>query len=163
VTPGDERGLHRAFEISVLLKGAHAVIEIAGGLFLLLESTHGLSRLVFELTEPLAALHAGDRVAAYLRHAAEAVSLDTKTFAALYLLLHGVIKLGLVVGLLREKAWAYPAAIVAFGGFIAYQLYRYTFTHSLTLIVITVFDAIVLALIWHEWRYRKRAAAMPPT
>lgn len=155
MTPGNERGLHRAFEVSVLIKGAHSILEIAGGLMLAFSSTHAIARLAFVITEPLAALHGSDRIAAYFRHAAEAVSLDTKTFTALYLLVHGVIKLGVVVGLLRNKAWAYPAAVVAFSAFIAYQLYRFSFTHSVTLIVITVFDVIVLVLIWHEWRYRR--------
>jgi uncharacterized membrane protein len=46
-----------------------------------------------------------------------------------------------------------------FGGFIAYQLYRYTHTHSLALIALTVFDAIVIWLVWLEWRDRRAAAA----
>lgn len=157
MTPVEENRVHRVFEVSVLIKGVHAILEIVGGVMLAFSSTHVIARLVFVITEPLAALHGSDAIAAYFRHAAEAVSLDTKTFAALYLLLHGVIKIVLVVGLLRNKAWSYPAAVVAFSAFIAYQLYRFSFTHSLALIAITVFDVIVLALIWHEWRYRLAA------
>ena len=98
-----------------------------------------------------------DLIAGCLRHAAENFSIDAKTFAVLYLASYGSIKLGLVVGLLRDRAWAYPVSLVAFGGFIAYQVYRYTFTHSLVLIVLTVFDLVVIVLVWHEWRQRRAA------
>jgi uncharacterized membrane protein len=33
-----------------------------------------------------------------------------------------------------------------------YQVYRYSYTHSFGLLVLTVFDAVVMVLIWHEWR-----------
>jgi uncharacterized membrane protein len=56
----------------------------------------------------------------------------------------------LVVGLLRGKLWSYPASLVALGAFMAYQVYRYSYTYSAGLLVLTVFDAIVMVLIWHE-------------
>ena len=58
--------------------------------------------------------------------------------------------------LLREKLWAYPASFAVFGAFIAYQLYRYTFTHGFGLIALTLFDLVVMLLIWHEYRLLKR-------
>jgi uncharacterized membrane protein len=65
---------------------------------------------------------------------------------------HGVVKLALVVGLLRNKLWAYPASLIALGLFIVYQLYRYSYTHGIGLIVLTAFDVFVMWLIWHEYR-----------
>jgi uncharacterized membrane protein len=40
--------------------------------------------------------------------------------------------------------------------FIVYQLYRFFYTRSLGLIVLTVFDLIVMILIWHEYRLLRR-------
>jgi len=40
--------------------------------------------------------------------------------------------------------------------FIFYQLYRFFYTPSLGLIVLTVFDLIVMVLIWHEYRLSRR-------
>ena len=77
-------------------------------------------------------------------------------FAAVYLLGHGVIKLWLIIGLLREKLWYYPTALVVFGLFIVYQLYRYSFTHSIWLLLITIVDLVVIGLTWHEYRYLRR-------
>ena len=62
------------------------------------------------------------------------------------------MKAVVVAGLLREKLWAYPASIAVFGAFIAYQLYRYSYTHEVALIALTVFDLFVIALAWHEYR-----------
>lgn len=62
------------------------------------------------------------------------------------------MKLALVIGLLREKLWAYPASLIALALFIAYQLYRYAFTNSVGLLALTVFDLFVMLLVWHEYR-----------
>ena len=40
--------------------------------------------------------------------------------------------------------------------FIAYQLYRFIYTRSLGLIVLTVFDLLVMVLVWHEYRLLRR-------
>ena len=42
------------------------------------------------------------------------------------------------------------------GLFVLYQLYRYSYTQSFGLIVLTVFDIFVIILIWHEWRILRR-------
>ena len=43
-----------------------------------------------------------------------------------------------------------------FGAFIAYQLYRYSYTHEIALILLTVFDLFVIALAWHEYRLLRK-------
>ena len=78
---------------------------------------------------------------------------------ALYLLSHGVIKLFVIIGLLQQKLWYYPTALVIFGLFIVYQLYRFSFTHSPWLLVLTVLDIIVMWLTWHEYSYLRRTNA----
>ena len=87
---------------------------------------------------------------------AQDFSVATQHFYAFYLLSHGVVKLLLVAGLLRDKLWAYPASPVAMTLFIAYQLYRYSYTHGIGLLALTVFDLVVIWLVWHEWRARAR-------
>lgn len=36
--------------------------------------------------------------------------------------------------------------------FVLYQVYRYTLTQSVWLILLTALDVTVVALIWHEYR-----------
>jgi uncharacterized membrane protein len=61
----------------------------------------------------------------------------------------------LVVGLLREKLWAYPATFAALSLFIAYQLQRYVHVRDPGLIILSALDVVVMALAWHEYRLVK--------
>jgi uncharacterized membrane protein len=148
----NERGVHQIFEISILLKGAHALIECIGGLALAIVGTSTIVSWVNALTQEELIEDPTDFVGTHLASMASNFSVSTQHFYAFYLLSHGIIKVLLVVGLLRNKLWAYPASLVVLGLFIAYQVYRYSYTHGFGLIVLTVFDIFVMWLIWHEYR-----------
>src|SRR5437899_9257328 len=148
----NERRIHQIFVISVLLKGAHALIECIGGLALAFVSTSAITRLVNALTQEELLEDPNDFVAAHLLSLAQNFTVSTQRFYAFYLLSHGIIKVFLVVGLLRNKLWAYPVSLVVLGLFIVYQLYRFSYTHGFGLIVLTLFDVIVMGLIWHEYQ-----------
>ena len=98
-----------------------------------------------------------DLVANLLRNSVRHLSLNTTLFAGVYLLAHGLAKLLLVVGLLRGRRWAYPAALWFLAAFVLYQCYRILLTQSLPLTALTAFDIVVMSLIWREYRFRKRA------
>jgi uncharacterized membrane protein len=148
----NERRIHRIFEISILLKGAHALIECIGGLVLAFVSTSAIPRLVNMLTQEELIEDPDDFVATHVLGFVQNYSVSTQHFYAFYLLSHGVIKVALVIGLLRNKLWAYPASLVVLGAFIVYQLYRFSYTHGFGLVVLTAFDVLVMGLIWHEYR-----------
>ena len=147
-----ERRIHQVFEVSVLLKGLHAVIECIGGVLLYRVSTASIVRLMNLMTQEELIEDPHDFIAMHLQSWAATFSIGTQKFYAFYLLSHGVIKLLLVIGLLKNHLWSYPASLFALTAFIGYQLYRYSYTHSLGLIVLTVFDLLVMVLIWHEYR-----------
>lgn len=157
----EERQIRRVFEISVLLKGVHALIECVGGIALYFISTETILRLVNRLTQEELLENPDDFLATHLLRWAQEFSVATKSFYAFYLLSHGIVKLWLVAGLLRNRLWSYPASLWVMGAFIAYQLYRFSYTQSLGLIVLTVFDVFVVVLIWHEWRLVKRLRSRP--
>ena len=150
--PVDEHRIHQIFEVSVWLKGAHALIECIGGLLLYVVTTDTIASWVNALTAEELIEDPNDFIAGHLSQMASHFSIASKEFYAFYLLSHGLIKLALVVGLLRGKLWSYPASLAALGLFMIYQVYRYSYTHSPGLLVLTVFDAVVTVLIWHEWR-----------
>ncbi len=137
-----ERRIHQIFVVSVLFKGAHALIEIAGGLALYLFSSDTIGRWIDEV-DP------NEVIARYF-------PMTEQHFFAFYLLSHGVVKSVLVYGLLREKLWAYPASFVVFSLFIAYQLYRYSYTHEIALILLSIFDLFVIYLAVHEYRLLRK-------
>jgi uncharacterized membrane protein len=147
-----EKRLHAAFEIGVVLKGLNGFVELAGGVVLYFTSVEAITAIVTWMVRDELLEDPHDRIANYLLHAAQGISVGGKTFAAFYLFGHGVVKLILVAGLLRNRPWAYPASLAVLGLFIAYQLYRLSFAFSVGLVLLTVFDAVVIALIWHEYR-----------
>ncbi|MDE2148662.1 MAG: DUF2127 domain-containing protein [Gammaproteobacteria bacterium] len=157
----DERSLHRIFQVGLLLKAVFAVGEVAGGAVSWFVSPRTWAGLAAVITQGELSEDPHDFVATHLVRWAQHLSVGAQHFAAVYLVSHGAIKLALIVGLLREKLWFYPAAILVFGLFIVYQLYRYSFTGSVLLLLITVIDVVVIALTWHEYRFlgRRRAVA----
>lgn len=151
-----ESRIHRLFQVSVILKGLHALIECGSGVALYLVSNQTIVHLAQLLTQEELLEDPRDIVATRLLDIAQHLSLGTQSFYSFYLLSHGLVKVVLVAGLLRERLWAYPASLVALAGFIAYQLYRYSYTHGIGLLVLTVFDVLVIVLVWHEWRVLER-------
>ena len=77
------------------------------------------------------------------------------------LLLHGAVKVVLVIALLLNKLWAYPCMIVVLLIFIGYQLYRIALNPSAGLIALTVFDALIVLLTWREYRRQRRIPEGP--
>ena len=134
-----QKRIHQIFVVSVAAKGLHALIEIAGGLALYLLGAETIADWI----------RPHEWVA---RH----FNASEQHFYAFYLLSHGLLKGVIVAGQLREKLWAYPASFAVFGLFIAYQLYRYSYTHDIALIALSIFDLFVIALAVHEYRLLRK-------
>ena len=157
---GVERKIeHRLFLLSVWIKGGAGLIETIGGLLLLFIPQTRLNALVVFLTAPELAEDPTDRIATLLQRMVHELGADTKLFASGYLIVHGIIKVFLVAGLLRRQLWSYPVSLWFLAGFIAYQAYRFFFTHSPWMIALTIVDLIVAFLIWREYQARKHAFA----
>ena len=150
--PGSSSLRSHLFHGGILLKGLDGATEIIGGLALWIVNPGRIINLVHRITEHEISQTHNDFVIRHLRHAAASVSLSGEHFMAVYLFLHGVVKVVVVLALLRDKLWAYPVAIVVFGAFVIYQVYRFTFTHSSGLLVLAGIDLAVTILIWLEYR-----------
>jgi uncharacterized membrane protein len=138
-----ETDIRRVFRASLWLKGAHSLVEVLGGLALALMSHDTVVGIATALTRAELMEDPRDLVANALRKAAEGFTTDAQSFAAWYLFSHGLIKLVLVAAVLANRVWAY-------------QVYRMSFEVSFVLVAITVLDAVVLALAWHEYGYVRR-------
>lgn len=154
-----EQRLHRFFEITLLLKAVFAAGEIVAAIGVYIIPLHVIADVVGAVTHAELAAHPHDLVAAHLADWARNLSVGTQHFVAFYLLSHGAVKLWVIIGLMRERLWYYPVALVVFTIFVIYQLHRYTVTHSVSLLVITVIDLVVIGLTWHEYRYLRSRSA----
>jgi uncharacterized membrane protein len=148
--------IHILFLISVWIKGVAGSLETLAGILCFFVSPATIESLIISLTAPELSENPNDLIATTLRHAVRHYSADTALFAGVYLVIHGLIKIFLVAGLLAGKLWAYPLSLWFLGAFIVYQCYRYTHTHSVLLILLTVFDLAVVYLIWREYQMHKR-------
>ncbi|MEX3952824.1 DUF2127 domain-containing protein [Paraburkholderia sp. EG287B] len=148
-----EKNLHLLFELTLGFKAVFALAEIVAGVATYLVPQRYFLALVLWVTRDEFAEDPHDLVANILLHTVQHLSVDAQRFAGIYLLAHGVVKLWLVAGLLRERLWYFPVSIVVFALFIAYQAYRFTYTHSVWLLLVTALDVVVIALTWHEYRY----------
>ncbi len=160
-TSAREKTLHRLFLISVWIKGGAGLLETLAGVPFFFVAPEAIERLVVFLTAPELSEDPNDWIATTIRRAVHHFSADTALFAGAYLVIHGLIKIFLVAGLLRGKLWAYPTSLWFLAAFIVYQCYRYTYTHSIWLVLLTILDVIVAFLIWHEYESRKQLYAQP--
>jgi uncharacterized membrane protein len=145
-----ELRIHQLFIASVAIKGLHALAEIAGGIALFFFPTDAIIRWLTRAGEGKP-----DWIEESLTRFADTFTGQEHDYYVFFLVSHGLINLALVVGLLRAKTWAYPATFTVLSLFIAYQLYRYTYTHDIGLILFSVLDLIVIGLAWHEYRLLK--------
>lgn len=153
--------LDRTFEVAIILKGLDGVLEVAGGLILLVVSPATINRVVTTLTQHELSQDPHDFVATHLVNSAHGLTRGSVLFASLYLLSHGAVKIVLVAALLRNRLWAYPWMIAFLVLFIVYQVYRMTLAPSAGLAALTAFDLFVVWLTYREYqKQRHRLAAL---
>jgi uncharacterized membrane protein len=100
-----------------------------------------------------------DPLATYALHQLQEFDMTRHTFVGIYLMLHGLVKVGVVAGLYSERLWAFPIGLTALGLFIGYQLERFYATHAPLLLVISIFDAFIMVLAWREYQAMKNKRA----
>ncbi|MEO6799844.1 MAG: DUF2127 domain-containing protein [Rhodanobacter sp.] len=152
---------HRAFDIGIVLKGLDGLFEVAAGGILLLTTRPTLLGIAHWFTRQELIEDPDDFLANHLLLLTQKLSIGSWHFAGAYLWGHGLVKLGLVLGLWRGARWAYPTAIAFLTAFIAYQCYRWLYHASLFLALLTLLDAVIVLLIGIEWHRRAIAPDGP--
>jgi uncharacterized membrane protein len=153
--------LDRTFRVSLILKGLDGVLELVGGVLLLLVSPHQITDIVRFLTQHELAEDPRDLIGNYLVNLTDSLSLSATLFGALYLLLHGLVKVVLVWAVLTDKLWAYPWMIGFLVVFIVYQTYQMVLTFSVGLLVLTAFDIFIVWLTWREYQIHRLRRTRP--
>lgn len=151
-----EKNLHLTFEISIFLKAIYAFLEMLAGLAFMLMPDVSISALVDLFMEDLRADNPENIITQYGITFLNNFTPSTQHFVALFLVIHGSVKLFVVIGLLRKKTWSYPVAGIVFSFFIVYQLQRYFHTHSPFLLFISALDFMIILLTWHEYSNLKK-------
>jgi len=149
------RWAHIAFWVGIIFKAIDGFLETAGGFFLLAISAEAMNSLAFKLLRPELAQDPNDWLANHLLTWVFHLSTDSKVFAIVYLLVHGLIKLVIVAAIFFSQLWAYWLAGIVFSLFVAYQVAHFFLTYSITMLVLTVVDLVIIALLPPEHRRLK--------
>jgi uncharacterized membrane protein len=148
-----QRIIDSAFLLGVASKAIDGFAELVVALPLLVLRPGQISALAQAATAHELAQDPDDLLANLVMHGAAGLTASGSVLAAVYLLVHGVVKLGIVVALFRGSRRVYPWAIAAIGAFLVLQVVQLVLTPSVGIGVLTVLDAIVLWLTWREWRH----------
>ncbi|MBA8988896.1 putative membrane protein [Curtobacterium pusillum] len=146
------RVLDLVFLLGIALKGLDGAVELLLGLPLLVLRPAQVLGIARALTAGELREDPHDLLAHVLLHGAASLSADATVVAAVYLVVHGAVKLGILAALFRGTARVYPWAIVALSGFLVWQGYQLATGPTVGIAALTVFDAVVIALTWREWR-----------
>lgn len=144
--------LHYLFELGVSLKFLNGLLEMVGGVFLFLSTPESLSKLAAKLLTNELLGDPNGLVANTLLRAAQQFSANARVFASVYFLVHGIVKVGLVIALWKKKLWAYPLAGIVLVLFTVYQMYLFFHSGSLFQVFLTVVDVVILLLLWSEYK-----------
>jgi uncharacterized membrane protein len=157
----------KVFEYGILIKGIDGVIEALTAVALIFLSPQRMQGLVVLATHRELATDPNDFISNFLIHTSHNFTNSARLFFIVYLAIHAAVKIVSVVGLLRNKMWAYPFALISLGILTLYQVYDLIFgAGSVFVILLTVFDVAILALIWREYQKVKRegfSAVKPST
>ncbi len=151
-----EKYWDKFFHIAVFLKAFNGLWQVISGWLLFFISRDFLNSTFLRLAQHELLEDPQDRIVNFLSRQLEQISRGTQDFAAFYITLHGIINLFLAVNLYQGKLWAYKISLGFTFSMIVYQLYRFSHTHSLILIGLTIFDLCYLILTWHEYRYHTK-------
>jgi len=149
--------LHESFRAGITLKGIDGILEAVGGIVLWSIKPSDLNKIALKFLEIDLPFDRHEFITTHLYRATEHLADGGKHFASLYLLSHGLIKALLVTALWFDALWAYPVTMVVFGLFSVFQIHRFLHTHSVALLLITVFDVLIIWLTWREYRDQKAA------
>ena len=142
---------HKAYLVAVAIKGFDGAVEILLGLLVAIAGAGWLHTFAIWTVAPDLASSLGNGTAHLVRHGADQLA-RSSTFASIYLLTHGPLKLAIAICLLRGDRWIYPIASLILLGFVIYMSSKTMVHWSWWLAGFALFDAITLALVVNEWR-----------
>lgn len=143
---------HIFFLIGIFFKGLDGLLEFFGGMIFLFIRHGNIAKYTRILLQHEIIEDPNDIIANYLINFAGHISRNTEIFASLYLLVHGIIKISIILGLYTRKLWVYPLAEFILSLFVIYQIYRFCHTFSILLIFLSIIDLFIIFLIWTEYR-----------
>ncbi|MBU6214958.1 DUF2127 domain-containing protein [Patescibacteria group bacterium] len=149
-----ERDLLWIFDLALWFKIVNGALEMLVALLILFVPASLVLQLAQFATSGEIAQDSNDYVAFSILSMAQIYAVHTHYLTALYLALHGGVKVILVIGIFMKKKIAYPLFMFALVLFGVYEAFRGFVLHEILLQVLAVLDFALLILTVHEYRRR---------
>jgi uncharacterized membrane protein len=149
-----EKDILWLFDLALILKILNGSLEMLAALLVLFVPPALVLKLAEFATSGELAQDPNDLIAIGIQTAAQTFTVHTHYLLALYLVLHGSIKVLLVIGIFAKKKIAYPLFMIALAIFGTYEAYRGFVLHEMLLQALAVFDFALLILTAYEYHRR---------
>ena len=151
----NKSSLHKLFKLVVLIKGIDGILDILIGLFISFTSLHFIRNSISNLFRPELIEDPSDKISSYLFHVFQNASINTKIFWIFYLMAHGIVKILLALALFKGTKKEHTIALFILALVSIYEIYRFTHTHSIILLIAIIFDSLIFILAIKENKNRK--------
>lgn len=151
--PHRELVLDWVFLVGVLLKALDGLVELVVGIPALFITKVQLIALAHALTSGELAEDPHDLIANLILHEAGKLGAAALVIGGIYLVVHGVVKVAIVAALFVGSTRIYPWAVGALTVLLIVQIVDLTARFSVGVLLLSVLDAIIIALTLREWRH----------
>jgi len=147
----------KAFDLVILIKSLFGIFEVLAGVAFAISGQAIMNKFIIILAQQEISDDQEYFIVTHLTKIVSGLSVGTHIFAITYLIFHGLVNIFLAIALLKNKLWVYPWAAAGFSAFIIYQASKYLHTHSMPLLLLTIFDIFVVAIILVEYWNKKKS------
>jgi uncharacterized membrane protein len=148
-----KKGWARTFyDVGIVFKGLNGILEFLGGLLLFFVNSNWLSDVIVRTAHAELMQDPSDFLGTHLLQIAQSLTVTAKTFTALYLFIHGVVKLIIVAQVWYHQRRALIWALWILGTCILLQSIQVVRAESLLLGILTLIDFLILLVIWGDIR-----------
>lgn len=145
---------HKLFRLGIYVKTIIGFLEFASGLLFLFISKSLIVHFFTYFTADELLEEPNDWLINFFQNQLQHLSVGSQYFAAFYIVFHGIVNLALAWGLYRERIHTYILAIATIIFFMLYQVFRFSHTHAVGLLLITAIDALFVIVVWHEYQFK---------
>lgn len=144
--------IHIGFHVGLLLKGLYDIGEILCGILLIFFTPERMSKVITIISAEELREDPNDFIMRHLISFSETFSINMQYTASIYFLSHGLIKIIIIVLLWKQKLWAYPVSCLIFTVFVIIQMLSFLKTYSVTLLILSFIDLVMIILTFLEYR-----------
>ena len=139
------------FEISIIIKGLNALGDLLAGIVLWVISKAVLITFILNFFQNDLSDNPKDYISNFIVNSAATLAVSSQYFLSVYFLIHGIVKIFLLICLYKKKLWAYPTSIFVFTSLIFYESYTFYSNHSMWILAFTFLDVLLVLLTVHEY------------